>query len=273
VIFAFYASFFKFNNFVFKPLASPLDNYTRALKDPMLRRAYVNVLELFALSFVGSQTLSLFLAVLLSKLKHLVGLFRTVYYFPIVTSVVVISAIFRWFLRGDYTGVVNSMLIALTGMEPVRWLKDSTWMIPSVSLVSIWAGVGGSMIIWTAGLKGVPNELYEAAQIDGANGWRQFWGVTLPMLKPVLMYQLVLGFIGGMKAFGYNLVLLGEGTNYFGVGMPPTEGITPVLVVYQYGFGRMQMGYASAVAFLLSIVIFAVTLLQFKLFGNTDLYD
>jgi multiple sugar transport system permease protein len=272
--FALYSSFFKFNNFVFKPLDNPLDNYARALKDPMLRRAYVNVLEMFVLTFVGGQSISLFLALLISGLKRFVGFFRTIYYFPIVTSVVVIAAIFKWFLRGDITGLVNTILFTVAGIEPIRWLKEAAWMIPAVSMVSIWAGVGGSMIIWTAGLKGVPTELYEAAEIDGANGWRKFWGVTLPMLKPVLMYQLVLGFIGGMKAFGLNLVLLGEGAQGVqGFGMPATEGITPVLIVYQYGFFRMQMGYASAVAFLLSIVIFAVTLLQFRLFGNADLYD
>jgi multiple sugar transport system permease protein len=264
-VFAFYSSFFKFNHFNFEPLAHPLDNYARAIKDPTLHRSFVNVIEMFFISFVGCQVISLFLAILIGSLKRLEGVFRTIYYIPIVTSVVVVSTLFRWFLRSDAAGIANLVLKGLTGLGPVRWLWEEWMVIPALSMVSIWTGVGGSIIVWTAGLKGIPHELYEAATIDGANRWQQFWKVTLPMLKPVVMYQAVLGFIGGMKAFGLNFTM----TN----GGPGVASMTPVLMVYQYGFGRLHMGYASAVAYVLSVAILLISILQFKLFGNSELYD
>lgn len=269
-IFAFYASFFKFNNFKFTALDSPFDNYKRALNDIMFRRAMVNVLELFAISFVGGQIISLLVAVLLNGLKRLVGLFRTIYYLPMITSVVIVGALFRWILRSDASGVANVVMHKLFSTEPIRWLQKESLMIPSIALVSIWTGVGGSVIIWTAGLKGVPKELYEAATIDGANRWRQFLNVTLPMLKPIVMYQAVLGFIGGMKAFGFNFTMLQAGDRS---GVPPAAGMTPVYMVYHYGFSRLQMGYASAVAYLLSVILLVISVLQFRFFGNPELYD
>jgi multiple sugar transport system permease protein len=269
-VFAVYASFFKFNNFKFAPLANPLDNYVRAITDPVVHRAFLNVIEMFVITFVGGQILSLLVAVLVNTLRSLEGFFRTVYYLPMVTSVVVVSAVFKWFLRSDASGLVNVVVKGITGVGPVRWLWDEWLMIPSVSLASIWASVGGSMIVWTAGLKGLPEEIYEAAEIDGASAWRQFWGVTLPLLKPVAMYQAVLGFIGGMKAFALNKVMLPVSPS---VNMPPTAGTTPVLLVYVYGFGRLQMGFASAVALLLSVVILLISLVQFRLFGSAEVYD
>ncbi len=264
-LFALYSSFFKFNHFKFLPLDSPFDNYTRALRDPQVRRGFLNVIELFLLSFFPGQALSLFVAVLLNNLKKAVGFFRTIYYLPMVTSTVVVSALFRWIMRSDAGGFANVLLYKLTGLGPIRWLWQEALVVPSIALISVWSGVGGGVIIWTAGLKGIPRELYEAATIDGANRWQQFWKVTLPMLKPIALYNLVMGFIGGMKAFGLNLVLTGGGPGY--------ASTTPVLIVYQYGFGRLQMGYASAVAYILSIVLMAISLLQFKWFGNIELYD
>ncbi len=269
-IFALYSSFFKFNNFKFTPLENPFDNYARAFRDMMFRRAMINVIELFAISFFGSQIIALFVAVLLNGLKYLVAVFRTIYYLPMITSVVIVGALFRWILRSDAGGIANVVVRKLFDAEPIRWLQQENLMIPSIALVSVWTGVGGSVIIWTAGLKGIPRELYEAATIDGANRWRQFWGVTLPMLKPIMMYQAVLGFIGGMKAFGFNFTMLSGGDRS---GVPPAAGMTPVYMVYHYGFSRLQMGYASAVAYLLSVVLLVISILQFRLFGNPELYD
>jgi multiple sugar transport system permease protein len=270
-VFAFYSSFFKFNNFKFNPLPTPWDNYARAIRDATLHRSFVNVLEMFAISFTLGQLASLLVAVFLNFLKQFVGFFRTIYYLPMVTSVVIVSTLFRWILRNDAAGIANVALKSLTGLGPIRWLWEEWLVIPAISMVSVWISVGGSVIIWTAGLKGVPKEIYEAATIDGANRWRQFWGVTLPLLKPVAMYQAVLGFIGGMKAFALNFTMTGGG--YESPGGPGNASMTPVLMVYQYGFKRLQMGYASAVAYILSIVILLISILQFRLFGSPELYD
>jgi multiple sugar transport system permease protein len=267
--FALYASFFKFNNLKLTPLDAPFDNYARALRDPLVQRAFLNVLELFFISFAVGQTLSLLIAVLLDSLNRMVILFRTIYYLPMVTSVVIVGALFRFLLRQDASGPANVMLSKLFGIGPIRWLTEESLLIPSVALVTIWATVGGNVIIWTAGLKGVPREVYEAATLDGVSPWRQFWGVTLPMLKPIAIYQAVLGFIGGMKAFGLNYTMVPQNETT----MAPTCGATPVLLIWQYGFRRMQMGYASAVAYLLSFSILAVSALQLRLYGEADVYD
>jgi ABC-type sugar transport system permease subunit len=268
---ALYASFWRFNAFKFAPLSSPFDNYKRALNDRLFRRAFLNVLELFALSFLGGQVLSLLVAVLLNALKWLVGLFRTIYYLPMVTSVVIVGSLFKWIMRSDASGLANVLIQKLFDAEPIRWLTWDPMMIPSIAIVTIWTGVGGGVIIWTAGLKGVPRELYEAATIDGAARWQQFWSVTLPMLKPVVMYQAVLGFIGGMKAFGFNFTMTSAVGGW--EAAPPAGAITPVFIIWHYGFSRLQMGYASAVAYLLSAVLLTVSVLQFRLFGNPELYD
>jgi ABC-type sugar transport system permease subunit len=270
-VYALYASFWRFNAFKFTPLDSPFDNYTRALNDRLFRRSFLNVLELFALSFFGGQVLSLLIAVLVNGLRQLVSVFRTIYYLPMITSVVIVGALFKWILRSDASGLANVLIHKLLGAQPIRWLNWEPMMIPSIAIVTIWTGVGGGVIIWTAGLKGVPRELYEAATIDGAARWQQFWGVTLPMLKPVIMYQAVLGFIGGMKAFGFNFTMISTVAGW--EAAPPAGGITPVYIVYHYGFARLQMGYASAVAYLLSAVLLGVSILQFRLFGNPELYD
>jgi multiple sugar transport system permease protein len=270
-VFAFYSSFWKFNNFAFTPLPNPLDNYVRALKDEILHKSFLNVMELFVLSFFAGQLLSLSVAVLLNGLKRLVGAFRTIYYLPMVTSVMIVSTLFKWFLRNDAAGIANIVLKWSTGLGPIRWLWEEWLVIPSIALVSVWLGMGGSVIIWTAGLKGVPKEIYEAATIDGANRWRQFWSVTLPLLKPIAMYQAVLGFIGGMKAFALNFTISGGGG--LAPGGPNYASMTPVLIVYNYGFLRLQMGYASAVAYVLSAVILVFAILQFRFFGNPELYD
>jgi ABC-type sugar transport system permease subunit len=265
-IFAFYSSFFRFDNFNLMPLkGGPLYNYQRALRDPTLRRAFLNVIELFVLTFLGTQTLSLFIAVLLNGLKRFVTVFRTIYYIPVITSIVVVSTLFRWLLRSDQAGVINLVLYKLTGLGPVRWLWEEWLVIPAIAFVSVWTGLGWSIIIWTAGLKGIPREFYEAAVVDGATRWQQFWGITLPMLKPIILYQVVMGLIGGMRAFGYNFTM----TN----GGPGVASMTPVLMIYNYGWLRMQQGYASAVAYVLAVVILLMTIVQFRLFGSFETYD
>jgi multiple sugar transport system permease protein len=264
-IFALYTTFFRFDNFNLMPLKHPLYNYQRALRDPTLRRAFLNVIELFVISFLGGQSLSLFIAVLLNGLQRHVTFFRTLYYIPVVTSIVVVSTLFRWLLRGDSSGIANVVLHKLTGLGPVRWLWEEALVIPAIALVSIWQGLGWSIIIWTAGLKGIPRVFYEAATVDGASRWQQFWQITLPMLKPIILYQVVMGIIGGMKAFGYSFTM----TN----GGPGVASMTPVLMIYNYGWLRMQQGYASTLAYILALVILALTLVQFRAFGSFETYD
>jgi ABC-type sugar transport system permease subunit len=183
----------------------------------------------------------------------------------VVTSVVTIATIFKWLFGGDRYAPVNQILKSMFGMEPVRWLWEAELVIPIIAAVAIWLGMGFNTIIWMAGLKAIPNEYYEVAMIDGASSWRQFWSITLPLLKPVIIFQTVMGFIGGMKEFGLPLVLTAGG--------PGFASTTPSLLIYVYGFQQFQMGYASAIAFLLTFLLIAASLVQFRLYGKTESYE
>jgi ABC-type sugar transport system permease subunit len=266
VIFAFIASFTNYDAFTMRPLADFLDNYKRALfRDPYARKSLVNVLEYVVLTLTFGQMLSLILALALNSIHKGVAVFRTIYYIPMVTSVVTVATIFKWLFGSDQANPFNLILYTLFDMSPVRWLYEPTLVIPIIAFIAIWLGIGFNTIIWMAGLKAIPIEYYEAATIDGANGWKKFWMLTIPLLKPVIIFQVVMGFIGGMKEFGLPLVLTQGG--------PAGASITPVYMIYKYGFDSLQMGYASAIAYLLTIILVAATILQFKLFGKTESYE
>jgi putative chitobiose transport system permease protein len=230
----------------------------------MVPRAMFNALYLFAISWTGSQMLALTLALAINGLQRGVGMFRTLYYIPIVTSIVTVATIFRWLFGGDPTSPMNQLL-AVIGVSPVRWLWDERLVIPIIGGISIWAGLGFNIVIYTAGLKGIPVEYYEAARIDGASGWRQFWSITAPLLKPVFIFMAVTGFIGGMKEFGLVLVMTQGG--------PSGASTTPVLMIYKYGFERLQMGYASALAWLLSAFLLIATIFQLRVFGRSTTFE
>jgi ABC-type sugar transport system permease subunit len=269
VLFAFVASFTRYDAFTMKALPNLLDNYHRALfRDPFTKRALLNVLEYVVITLGLGQIASLTIALALNSLRRGVALFRTIYYIPIVTSVVTVATIFRWLFGGDPSSPMNVILKTLIGVGPIRWLREPLLVIPLIGVVSIWIGLGFNAIIWMAGLKAIPNEYYEVATIDGASGWRQFWSITLPLLKPVITFQFVMGFIGGMKEFGLPLVMTTGGGG--GISL---SAITPVLLVYKAGFTSFEMGYASAVAFLLTLLLIVATILQFRLYGKSEAYE
>ena len=266
VVFAFFASFTNYDAFTMKALPNIFDNYHRAIiRDPYAKRAFLNVLEYVVITLLGGQTLALLLAMALNNLRKGVAFFRTIYYLPMVTSVVTVATVFKWLFGGDQASPINLILKTLFDLSPVRWLYEEALVIPIIGMIAIWLGIGFNTIIWMAGLKAIPTEYYEVATIDGASSWNKFWSITLPLLKPVIIFQVVMGFIGGMKEFGLPLVLTQGG--------PSGASMTPVLMVYQYGFTNLQMGYASAIAYLLTIFLIAATVIQFRLFGKTESYE
>lgn len=265
VLFAFVASFAKYDNLQLVWRSDIFYNYARAFRDPTVRQAFLNVVRYTSLTLGVGQVLALTLALALNSLRRGTGTYRTIYYIPVVTSVVAVATIFRWLFGSDAFGPANLLLNAVMGLGPVRWLWEPKLVIPIIALVSIWMGLGFNAIIWMAGLKAIPPEFYEAARIDGASNWRQFWSITLPLLKPVTVFQVVMGFIGSMKEFGLVLTITDGG--------PGGASMTPVLMIYKYGFTRLQMGYASALAFLLTLVLIAATVLQFRLYGKTETYE
>ena len=222
---------------------------------------------------------SLSLALLLNtKRMPFLGTFRTLYYIPsLVASSVAVALLFQWLLNPSF-GVVNFLIARVAGpngfiplgITGPRWFYDANWVIPSFVLLSLW-GFGGPMLIYLAGLQGVPTSLYEAATIDGANAWRQFWNVTLPMISPVILFTFITGIIGSFQIFTPAYIISGStGGSY---GGPAYASMFYVLYLYLNAFRRFRFGYAAAQAWILFIVIFVLTVLALRVSREAVYYE
>lgn len=225
-----------------------LDNYVRMLSDPLV----VSSLKATGLFVVISLPLKLVLGLMLALLLNLkipgMDFFRTVFFIPAVISGVAVSLMWIWFLQPD-TGVVNTLL-SYIGVQGPNWFWDKDWALPSVAIMSVWK-VGGSAIIYLAGLQNIPAHLYEAAEIDGANRWTRFWKITLPLLTPTLFFQLVIELIDAFKIFTEAFVITRGG--------PLKATYFFLYYFYEEAFKNFNMGYASALALFLLAVIMIIT--------------
>ncbi len=197
------------------------------------------------------------LALLMNLNVRGVALFRTLYYLPSIVSGVAVALLWTWILNPKF-GLVN-YLLHLAGIAGPEWLFSRTWVIPAFAIMNLW-GVGGSMMIYLAGLQSIPTELYEAAEIDGAGRWCKLWHVTVPMMSPVVLFNLVMGVIGSMQVFTQGYVMTKGGPN--------NASLFYVLYLYRNAFQYFQMGYASALAWVLFGMIAALTALIFR--GSRD---
>ena len=199
---------------------------------------------------------SLLVAMLLNLDLRAIGIYRTAYYLPSILPAVATALLWRWLFNPD-AGLLNAALrplFSLFGQPPPNWFGDATYVLPAFVIISLWGVAGANMVIFLAALKDVPRHLYEAAQIDGAGGWRRFWAITLPMITPVIFLQLVMGIIGALQIF----------TVAAFVRPTPAAGKFMNVLIYQAGFQQFRMGYASALAWLLFAVILILTLLVFR---------
>lgn len=225
-------------------------NYERMFtRDPLFWQA-LKVTGLFVLiSLPLKLVLGLMLALLLNAKVPGMNFFRTVFYLPAVISGVAVSLMWMWLLQPD-TGVVNTLL-SYIGVKGPNWFWDPNWALPSVAMMSVWK-VGGAAIIYLAGLQNIPPHLYEAAKIDGANRWRSFWSITLPLLTPTLFFQLVIELIDSFKIFTEAFVITQGG--------PLKATYFYLWYFYEEAFRNFNMGYASALALVLTIIIVLTTL-------------
>jgi multiple sugar transport system permease protein len=197
---------------------------------------------------------ALLIALMLNNRKiALVGVWRTLYYMPSIVSGIAVSMLWMWMLNPDF-GLFN-YLLSLVGIQGPRWIYSEQWAIPSFVIMGVWAA-GSNMLLYLAGLQSIPTPLYEAASIDGAGSWSRFWRITLPMLSPTLFFNLVMTLIGAFQVFTQAFVM----TN----GGPNNATLTMVLYLYRKGFEQLHFGYASAVAWVLFVIIMAFTLLVFR---------
>lgn len=226
-----------------------LDNYVRMFTaDPLFWQSLRATLGYVALSLPLKLIFGLALALLLNLKIPGINIYRTLFYIPAVISGVAVSLMWIWLLQPD-TGVVNTLL-GYAGIQGPKWFWDSDWALMSVALMSIWR-VGGSAIIYLAGLQNIPVQLYEAAQVDGANAWRRFWRITLPLLTPTIFFQLVIEMIDSFKIFTEAFVITQGG--------PLKATYFFLYYFYEEAFRNFNMGYASALALILTLVILLAT--------------
>jgi multiple sugar transport system permease protein len=202
--------------------------------------------------------ISLSVALMMHKRLKGVGFLRTLYFLPSVTSFVAIALVWMWIYHPSF-GAANFFL-NLVGLPPLQWLNSAQTAMISIIIFSVWLGLGYQMVIFLAGLQGIPDELYEAALIDGASGWKRFWRITLPLLKPTTFFILVTSLIGSFQVFTSVYVMTGGG--------PVRSTDVVVYHIYQAAWEQLRMGYASAMSWVLFIIIMIATWVQFKLMGR-----
>ncbi|MDB5679261.1 carbohydrate ABC transporter permease [Sphingomonas bacterium] len=232
-----------------------LDNYLQLLRTPLFWTALGNTAWFVVLGVPLSIAMSLAAALLLdSKLARFKGFLRTVYFAPVVTTLVAVAVIWRYLLHTKY-GLVNWVLGGI-GVGPIDWLGDPHWSMPAIVLFAVWKNFGYNMIIILAGLQTIPEELHEAARIDGASAFQRLRHVTLPGLAPVLLVVSILTMAGYFQLFAEPYVMTQGG---------PSESTVSILYfMYEQGFKWWNLGFASAVAFVLFAILFALTILQLR---------
>ncbi len=231
--------------------------------DPVFRDALYNTFYFTIATVAGSVILGLMIALLVHQSLRFMVLFRAIFLLPFVTLTVAVALVWKWLYLPD-VGLINQML-GWVGIEGPRWLTSRDWAMPGIIIFSIWKTFGYNMVLFLAGLQGVPEHLYDAAKVDGANAWQRFRGVTLPMLSPTMFFVVVISIIGSFQVFDQALVM----TN----GGPGTATTPLVMYIYQVGFQSFYMGYAAAIAWVLFGIVFTFTLIQFYLQRKWVTYD
>ena len=233
-----------------------LQNYARLLQTPLFWQAFGNTLYFVVVGVPLSITVSFGAALLLhSRLVKFRAFFRTALFAPVVTTLVAVAVIWRYVFHPHY-GLLNYTLGRI-GIPPIDWLGDPHWAMPAIIVFAVWKNFGYNMIILLAGLQSIPEQLYEAARIDGASMWQQFRHVTLPMLAPIVMMVNILTIAGYFQLFAEPYVMTQGG--------PLQSTVSVLYFMYEEGFKWWNLGSASAVAFVLFLFIFGLTALQLRL--------
>ncbi|MFA6636445.1 MAG: sugar ABC transporter permease [Candidatus Omnitrophota bacterium] len=268
VVISFVWSFTEYN-VVHPPRFIGLANYRRLLfDDPLFWKALRNTV-IYVIGVVPlGVTLSLLLAVAIDQKIHFKNFFKSIFFLPTVTAIVAVSVIWKWLYAGEKYGLFNFFLLKM-GFQPVDWLTSPTWTLPSIMIMSIWAGLGYSMILFLAGLQTIPQVMYEAAEIDGAGYWDRLWHIILPLLRPTIVFVTMMSFIVSFQVFEQVYIMTG---GQGGIGGVLNSALTIVAYLYDRGFTKFQMGYASALAYIIFAIVFLITVLNKKLMRSNVEY-
>jgi multiple sugar transport system permease protein len=253
--FAFYISFHEWN--IIKP-DKPyvgLQNYLDLIDDPRFHRAVKNTMT-FMIGVPLNLIAGLFVALLLNTKVRGQAIYRTLFYIPVVTPLVVSSIIWKWVYQGDY-GLLNYYLLQLGIIDhKITWLADPNLALPALIIMGIWGGTGATMVIYLAGLQSIPEEMYDAAKVDGASALQRLFYITIPLLRPTTFFLFITAVIGTFQIFTEIYIM----TN----GGPLNRTTTIGYYLYTKAFRQLEMGYATAMAFVLFAMIFVFTVIQWK---------
>ena len=233
-----------------------LSNYGTELTNPEFRNALSNTVYYTVMVVPTSVVLSLIAALALNKLR-LKNFFRVIYFAPVVTSAVAAGVVWLWVYNPDF-GLINTYLQTWFGIKGPQWLLDPKWVMPSIAIMSIWLGLGFNIVIFLAGLQGIPVTYLEAAQIDGANRLQSFWYITLPLLSPTTFFIFIIAIINSFQVFDQAFIMTAEGG-------PSNSAVTMVYYLRDLAFVDFVYGRSAAVAVILFAVILGFTLLQFRI--------
>ncbi|MEZ0537497.1 carbohydrate ABC transporter permease [Caldicellulosiruptoraceae bacterium PP1] len=240
-----------------------LNNYKDAITNKMFISSIINTLYYSVLVVPIQLIIALVLAVIVNDKVKFKNFFRTTYYLPNVTSPVAVSIMFMFLYKTD--GLVNQ-IIKHIGITPRNWFNEPSFIMPAIVSVAVWGSVGFYMVTFLSGLSTIPEQLYEAADVEGAGEWTKFIKITVPLLKPMLFFNMVVSFIGTLQMFDLSFIIGGS------EGGPMGKAMTMVVMIYKTAFKDFNMGLASAMAFILFIIIFILTAIQKKIFGEETAY-
>lgn len=243
-------------NLISPPKFVGFRNYTLLLSDPLFYDVLLTT-TIYAIAVViFSITLPLLLAVALNEKIRCLTLFRTAYFLPVVTPMIVAAIVWSWIFDPN-NGILNFSLVKLGITDPPLWLFDNHWALIAIIIVSVWKNLGYNMVIFLAGLQGIPESLYEAASIDGANTIKKLWHITIPMLTPTIFFVCIMSTISSFQVFDLIYLMTDGGP----------ENSTNVIVywLFKNAFEFFKLGYASSIAYVLFIIILILTLVQWKL--------
>lgn len=260
----FMSAFFSFTeyNVMNPPKFVALSNYEKILQDEYVREALLNTLKYVVITVPIQTCLSLaFAAFLATKMQNKGGEFlRSVMFIPVIASAVTSGTIWRTILGAD-GGILNNIL-GVFGVAPLNWLGDSRTSLVSICIVAIWKNVGYFLVIFYAGIMDIPKSLYEAARVDGANTYQQFFRITLPMLKPITSLVVTLGIIWSFQVFDLAYQMTGGGPGY--------SSVTIVMAIYNAAFKQYKMGYACALAMVLLVIVLIINAVKQRAFGEKE---
>jgi len=249
-------------------LSSPkwigLDNFIRALTDDRLFwKSVWNTVYYAGVSVPLGLIMGFSVALVLNSKIRGVTIYRTCFYLPSIVPSVASAVLWLWLLNASRIGLLNYAL-GKVGIEPINWLGDPAMAKPSLILMSLW-GVGGGMIIYLAGLQSIPEHLYEAAEIDGANWWQRLHRITIPLMTPTIFFNLIMGIIGSFQVFNAAFIITQGG--------PANATLFYMLYLYNNAFSYFKMGFASALAWMLFVIILALTVIVFRTSGRWVYYE